>query len=99
MNPIERARQALEEALQRLPNESDGSHFTIEQLDLMIAAVVSRELDKRRKRRWEFTWKVIQRTGWVIAPIAGAAVIWRGCNMSQARVRRVGQGGRSFSGR
>ncbi len=79
INPIERARQALEEALQRLPGEPEGAHFTIEQLDLMVAEAVSRELDKRSKERWEFVWKMIQRTGWIIAPIAGSAVIWRTC--------------------
>lgn len=71
MSPIEveQVRRALQTALV----DTDSSDLTAELLDMMISAAVERELQRRADRRW----KRLQQAGWLIAPFAGLAVIWR----------------------
>lgn len=71
MSPIEveQVRRALQTALV----DTDSPDLTAELLDMMIAAAVERELQWRADRRW----KRLQQAGWLIAPFAGLAVIWR----------------------
>ena len=76
---IEKARQALQEALARLEPSTEVSNLTVEQLDLMIVAAVAAELDRRKKERSARLWTFVQRVGLVIAPLAGLTVIGRSC--------------------
>ena len=83
---IDKARKALQEALERLPPEQEVAKLTLEQLNFIISAAVSREFDsreneakKRRTERWDKIWKWIQRVGYIVAPLAGIAVIGRAC--------------------
>ena len=71
MSPIEveQVRRALRTALV----DAESPDLTAELLDMMIAAAVERELQWRADRRW----KRLQQVGWLIAPFAGLAVIWR----------------------
>ena len=71
MSPIEveQVRRALRTALV----DTDSPDLTAELLDMMISAAVERELQRRADRRW----KRLQQAGWLIAPFAGLAVIWR----------------------
>jgi hypothetical protein len=71
-----RAEVVLEEALEHLrAAPPPPAALTEEQLDLMIAAAVQRELDRRDAERRERFWKRVQKAGWIIAPIAGLTVI------------------------
>ncbi|MCY4510168.1 MAG: hypothetical protein OXG35_24890 [Acidobacteria bacterium] len=71
MSPIEveQVRRALQTALV----DTDSPDLTAELLDMMISAAVERELQRRADRRW----KRLQQAGWLTAPFAGLAVIWR----------------------
>ena len=71
MSPIEveQVRRALQTALV----DTDSPDLTAELLDMMISAAVERELQRRADRRW----KRLQQAGWLIAPFAGLAVMWR----------------------
>ena len=71
MSPIEveQVRRALQTALV----DTDSPDLTAELLDMMISAAVERELQRLADRRW----KRLQQAGWLIAPFAGLAVIWR----------------------
>lgn len=83
---IDKARQALQKALARLPPEQEVANHTLEQLHFLIAEAVSLEIDsrekearKRRTERWDRFWKWIQRAGYIIGPLAGLAVLSRAC--------------------
>ena len=53
--------------------------LTREQLDILVAASVERELTRRRERRRQKFWNFMQKAGMVIAPLAGLVVITGYC--------------------
>lgn len=71
MSPIEV--EQVRRVLRRALVDTDSPDLTAELLDMMISAAVERELQRRADRRW----KRLQQAGWLIAPFAGLAVIWR----------------------
>ena len=71
MSPIEV--EPVRRALQTALVDTDSTDLTAELLDMMISAAVDRELQRRADRRW----RRLQQAGWLIAPFAGLAVIWR----------------------
>ena len=88
MNPLDKARQALQEALAKLPSEQEVANLTTEQLVFIIAEVVSHELDVRdaaiktqKKERWDQCWKWVQRIGYVIVPLTGLAIAGKACDL------------------
>ena len=84
--PIDKARQVLEEALERLPPEQDVANLTTEQVHFIITEAVSLEFDlrekeaaSRRKGRSDTFWRWAQRSSFVLAPLFGFILVGVAC--------------------